>query len=112
MSHLAAARELFSRIDANAVEAGSDPVPPETIDALVGAGLFGVMTPKAVGGAELPLVDLIDVFAEVARLLAGTTSLRDGPLQRCFRDSHAASQHFLASPAATPDFARDRIAGD
>ena len=42
-----------------------------------------------------------------AYLLAGTSALRDGPLQRCFRDMHAGSQHFFASPIATFDYARD-----
>jgi alkylation response protein AidB-like acyl-CoA dehydrogenase len=41
-----------------------------------------------------------------AYLLAGTTALRAGPLQRCFRDMHAASQHLMASPIATLDWAR------
>ena len=51
--------------------------------------------------------------AEIVRqayLLAGTTALRDGPLQRCFRDIHAGSQHFFASPASTLDYARDLLA--
>lgn len=47
-----------------------------------------------------------DIVRE-AYLLAGTTALRAGALQRCFRDIHAASQHFFASPAGTLDFARD-----
>jgi hypothetical protein len=42
-----------------------------------------------------------------AYLLAGTTALRDGPIQRGFRDIHAGSQHFFASPASTLDYARD-----
>ena len=45
-----------------------------------------------------------------AYLLAGTSALREGPLQRCFRDIHAGSQHFFASPASTLDFARDLMA--
>ena len=64
---LESARALRSTIDANARKAGDDPVPKETVDALVEAGLFGVMTPREVGGAELPILDVIDVFAEVAR---------------------------------------------
>jgi alkylation response protein AidB-like acyl-CoA dehydrogenase len=44
-----------------------------------------------------------------AYLLAGTTALRDGALQRCFRDIHAGSQHFFASPASTLDMARDLL---
>ena len=52
--------------------------------------------------------------ADIARrayLLAGTTALREGPLQRCFRDLHAGSQHFFASPAPTLDWARRLVAG-
>ncbi|MEE9607996.1 MAG: acyl-CoA dehydrogenase family protein [Myxococcota bacterium] len=64
---LAAARELRSTIDAHAAKAGADPVPRQTVDALRQAGLFGAMTPREVGGAELPLCDAIDVFAEVSR---------------------------------------------
>jgi len=64
---LDAARELASTIDRNAERSSGSPVPAETIDALRGAALFGVMTPRAVGGGELSIVDSIDVFAEVAR---------------------------------------------
>jgi alkylation response protein AidB-like acyl-CoA dehydrogenase len=64
---LAAARALRGCIDANAREAGRLPVPKETIDELRKAGLFGVMTPRELGGSELPLLDAIDVFEEVAR---------------------------------------------
>ncbi len=66
-SLLAAARELRSTLDANAIRAGDAPVPLESVEAMREAGLFGAMTPRAVGGAELPLLDAIDVFAEVAR---------------------------------------------
>jgi alkylation response protein AidB-like acyl-CoA dehydrogenase len=51
--------------------------------------------------------------AEIVRgcyLLAGTSALRAGPLERCFRDIHAGSQHFFASPASTLDLARDLVA--
>jgi alkylation response protein AidB-like acyl-CoA dehydrogenase len=64
---LAAARQLRSSIDANAAKTAGSPVPPETVDALRQAGLFGAMTPRELGGAELPLVDAIEVFAEVSR---------------------------------------------
>ena len=42
--------------------------------------------------------------------LAGTAALRDGPLQRAFRDLHAAAQHFFASDAASIDWARGLLA--
>ncbi|WCO68266.1 acyl-CoA dehydrogenase family protein [Iamia majanohamensis] len=49
------------------------------------------------GGADI---------ARQAYLLAGTTALRDGPIQRGFRDLHAGAQHFFASPSVAADLAR------
>jgi alkylation response protein AidB-like acyl-CoA dehydrogenase len=98
---LAAARELRSHIDANAAKAGQAPVPPETVEALREAALFGAMTPRVLGGAELPLLDAIDVFAEVARadgsagwcLMAGASAVayfgaycEDDFVERLFAD--------------------------
>jgi hypothetical protein len=53
--------------------------------------------------------DGADVVRQVY-LLAGTTALRAGPVQRCFRDMHAASQHFMASPGPTLEFAQGLVA--
>ncbi len=53
------------------------------------------------GGADI---------ARQAYLLAGTTVLRDGPLQRGFRDLHAGAQHFFASPSVAVDLARTLLA--
>lgn len=50
-------------------------------------------------------------IAQEAYLLAGTSALRDGALQRCFRDLHAGAQHFFASNAASLDFARGLLSG-
>jgi indole-3-acetate monooxygenase len=61
------ARDLFDVVDHNAREAGPEPVPQATVDALCAAGLHAIMTPRAVGGAEASVVEAIDVFAEVAR---------------------------------------------
>lgn len=66
-SLLDAARDLYSSIDANAVAAGSAPVPAETVDALVDAGLYGVLVPREAGGAGLSVVEAIDAIAEVSR---------------------------------------------
>jgi alkylation response protein AidB-like acyl-CoA dehydrogenase len=41
--------------------------------------------------------------------LAGTSALRDGPLQRCFRDLHAGGQHYFASDAPSVDFGRNLV---
>jgi alkylation response protein AidB-like acyl-CoA dehydrogenase len=127
------ARELRTAIDANAAKAGGSPVPPDSVHAMRQAGLFSAMTPRELGGAELTLLEAMETGrldlelnnavrqatvhvtqegADIVRqayLLAGTTALRDGPLQRCFRDIHAGSQHFFASPASTLDYARDLV---
>jgi hypothetical protein len=49
-------------------------------------------------------------IAREAYLLAGTAALREGPLQRCFRDLHAGAQHFFASSSASIDWARGLLA--
>jgi alkylation response protein AidB-like acyl-CoA dehydrogenase len=64
---LDAARDLRASIDAAARRAGSAPVPRETVDAMYAAGLYGIMAPRDVGGAELPLVDVLDIVAEISR---------------------------------------------
>ena len=47
LSHLlSAARDLRSTIDANAQKAGANPIPRATVDALLDAGIYGLMTPK------------------------------------------------------------------
>jgi alkylation response protein AidB-like acyl-CoA dehydrogenase len=48
-------------------------------------------------------------IAEQAYRLAGTAALRDGPLQRAFRDLHAGGQHFFASNAASLDWSRSLL---
>lgn len=65
---LAQAQELYERLDANARKAvPGEPVVPDSVEAMVEVGLHAVMVPESLGGAELPIVDCIDVFAEVAR---------------------------------------------
>lgn len=51
-------------------------------------------------------------IARQAYLLAGTRALRDGPIQRGFRDLHAGSQHFFAGPAAALDLAASLLTAD
>jgi alkylation response protein AidB-like acyl-CoA dehydrogenase len=98
---LTAARALRAQIDENARTAAGGPVGESTVKALKEAGLWGVMTPKAVGGAELSLAELVDVFAEVSRadgssgwcLMAGAASaayfgayLEDAAVKALFAD--------------------------
>jgi alkylation response protein AidB-like acyl-CoA dehydrogenase len=66
--HLDAARDLFDQIDAAAAATPpGETMPRSSIDALVDAGLLGLMVPKEVGGLELPLADIVDVYEEVSR---------------------------------------------
>ena len=78
------ARDLRSTIDAAgaaAAAAGTTALPQEAVDACFEAGLYGTLSPRAVGGAELPIDECLDVFAEVAyadgsvgwSLMAGAT---------------------------------------
>ena len=48
-------------------------------------------------------------IAREAYSLAGTAALRDGPMQRCFRDLHAGTQHYFASDSPSLDFARGML---
>ena len=48
-------------------------------------------------------------IAREAYLLSGTAALREGPLQRCFRDLHAGALHFFGSNAAAVDYARSLL---
>jgi len=76
------------------------------------SALAGAPDPSAVTACRQATVHLTQEGADIARqayLLAGTTALRDGPLQRAFRDLHAGSQHFFASDAATIDFGRELL---
>ena len=77
-------------------------MPQATVDALVGAGLHAVMMPRAVGGLEAPLVEAIDVFAEIARadgstgwcvFIAGCN-----PLMGAFLPASAAAEVFGQDP--------------
>jgi alkylation response protein AidB-like acyl-CoA dehydrogenase len=75
----------------------------------------GAVTAHHVNVVRQATVHATQEGADIARqayLLAGTTALRDGPLQRCFRDLHAGTQHFFASPAAAQDLARDVLAAN
>ena len=78
------ARDLRSMIDAAgaaAAETGSTAVPQEFAQACFEAGLYGTLSPRAVGGAELSINECLDVFAEVSyadgsvgwSLMAGAT---------------------------------------
>ena len=67
-AQLDAARDLFEVLDkAAAATPDGEPMLRSSVDALAVAGLMGLMVPKAAGGQELPLADIVDVYEEVAR---------------------------------------------
>ena len=97
---LDSARDLFATISANAERTAPEPVPAETVTALVEADLHAISTPKEVGGLELPLVDQMDVLAEVSRA--------DGSAGWCLL-ANAVTIAFFGAWAGD-DFARDLFA--
>ena len=63
------ARELRSTIDAAGAAAaatGATTLSQEVVDACSEAGLYGALTAREVGGAELSIDEGLDVFAEIA----------------------------------------------
>jgi len=90
MSHpyLAAARDLRRTIDAHAARAGGAPVPQETVLAMHAAGLYGITAPREVGGADLSLVEVLDVTAEISRA--------DGSAGWCLMASNGVTSFFGA----------------
>jgi indole-3-acetate monooxygenase len=82
----------------------------EAVAAAEASAAAGAPDLSAITACRQATVFLTQEGADIARqayLLAGTTALRDGPLQRAFRDLHAGSQHFFASDAATLDLGRE-----
>lgn len=67
MSAAAQATALFDELAAIGAAAGGGSFDPVAIDRIVEAGLLGVSVPKEVGGAELPLTEAVEVWAELAR---------------------------------------------
>ncbi len=65
--YLSRARDLADQIDANAIAVGDGAMSDDSVRLLRDAELFAVMAPRDVGGLELPLVDILDIFAEVSR---------------------------------------------
>ena len=69
----------------------------------------GIATPAL--SAEVRSVNafVTEEAAEIVRacyLMAGTTGLRAGPLERAFRDIHAGTQHAMVNPQHHVEWAR------
>lgn len=128
ISMLDRARDLRSFIDAQASQAGGSELPQEIVEALVGADLFGVLTPKEVGGSELSVTGLLDVFAEVARadgsagwcLMAGASTVgyfgayaEEPVVTKLFADGvPLAAGQFAPNGTATRDAGGFRVNGN
>ena len=65
--YLSRARDIAAQIDSNAIAVGDGAMSDDSVCLLRDADLFSVMVPRDVGGLELPLVDVLDIFAEVSR---------------------------------------------
>ena len=104
-AYLAAASALVPRIAALADRADRDrALPPELVDALADAGLFRLLVPRSVGGAELDLADYLPVIEVLARADASTAWCVN---QSCVRATTAA---WLDPAVARELFGQDRAA--
>jgi len=99
--HLEAARDLRETIDRHARGGEGTTIARECIEQLAAADLYGVMTPRDVGGSELPLLDALDVYAEVSR--------GDGSTGWCLMASGGVTAYF---GAYTPESVVERMFAD
>lgn len=123
------ARALFDLIDTTARAATpTDPVPAAIVEALVAAGLHGLMVPKEVGGIEASITTCIDTMAEVSRadgsagwcLMANAATVAffgawagDDFAAELFADGvPLAAGQFAPNGTAVPDDGGFRITGD
>ena len=99
---LDAARDLFPTLDRLGAEVPvGEALPPESMSALADAGLTGLLVPEEVGGQDLGLVDVIDVYEEVARA--------DGSTGWCFFASDLTAAYF---GAYLPDAGAEEVFAD
>lgn len=76
------------------------------------AATAGVATPALSAEVRSANAFVTEEAAEVVRacyLLAGTTGLRSGPLERAFRDVHAGTQHAMVNPQHHVEWARHLV---
>jgi 3-hydroxy-9,10-secoandrosta-1,3,5(10)-triene-9,17-dione monooxygenase len=70
---LAAATALWPRLHARARQTDADRlVPRESIEEIAAAGLFGLVTPRSLGGSELGFATLVEVTAQIATACGST----------------------------------------
>ena len=70
---LTKAREIVPAVAERATRTDADRVVPrETIDEIMDAGLFGLVTPKLFGGSEMGFASVIEVTAELAAACGST----------------------------------------
>jgi alkylation response protein AidB-like acyl-CoA dehydrogenase len=98
---VAAARSLAPRIEVAADQIERDrAIPRDLVDALVDAGLFRLMLPRALGGLELDLPTYVKVVEEVARA--------DGSVGWCVGQANGLCNYMVY---ADPAVARTVFAG-
>ena len=101
-THIDAARDLFGPLDrAAAATPPGEPMPRASLDAIVDGGLLGLMVPRAVGGQELPLADIVDVYEEVSRA--------DGSTGWCYFAADCTAAYF---GAYLPDAGAESVFAD
>jgi alkylation response protein AidB-like acyl-CoA dehydrogenase len=104
---LAAARAIAPVVEAGARDAErAGTLPASTVAALRGCGVFGMLLPRDLGGAELDPVSAVEVLEEIARQdgstgwCAGIAAISNA-IMASRMEGDAAAKHVFARGAAT-----------
>ncbi len=76
------------------------------------AAVAGAIEPRHVLETRMATTHVNQLGGKIVRealVLGGTVALRKGPIERCFRDMHAGTQHAMVSPAVSLEFGLDAI---
>jgi len=101
VDYVARVREIASKLAAAAAEIDRErELPQDIVDALIERGLFRMVLPRSLGGAELLLPEYVPVIEELAKIDASTAW--------CLNQNSGCS---MTAALLAPDIAREIFGG-